>query len=82
MKAGIRYAVFLSQIEHPVGHFLDGKYYEPFGGSRQLGHLDESDNFVYYLVTPENPTPRVHGRVEGSFLIREIDGQRLNIQPA
>ncbi len=82
MKPEIQYAVFTNQKEQAVGHFLNGKYYEPFGSDRQLGHLDTNDNFVYYVVTSENPKPRIHGRVEGDILIREKDGLRFQIQPA
>lgn len=82
MKLDIRYAVFVSQKDQAIGHFLNGKYYEPFGSDRQLGHLDENDNFVYYLVTSENPTPRIHGKVVGDILIRDEDGLHLQIKPA
>ena len=81
MDSDVRYAVFLTQKDEAVGHFFNGKNYEPFGGEQQLGHLDSSNNFVYYIVTPENPTPKIHGRLEGNILIREKDGQRFQIQP-
>lgn len=82
MKPNIKYAVFENKKEISVGHFLNGKYYEPFDGERQLGHLDSNNNFVYFIVTTENPHPKIHGRVEGDILIREIDGHRFHIQPA
>lgn len=82
MKADVKYAVFKDHKSDAVGYFLNGKYYEPFDSDRQLGHLDESNNFVYYLVTLENPHPKVHGKVEGNILVRESDGLRLQIQPA
>ena len=82
MKSDVRYAVFLSQKDQAVGHFINGKYYEPFGSERQLGHLDSKDNFVYYVVTPEKPNPEIHGRLDGEILIREKDGLRFQVQPA
>lgn len=71
----------MNQDDEAVGYFLNGKYYEPFGGKQQLGHLDSSNNFVYYVITPENPNPKIHGRVEGNVLIRESDGQKFQIKP-
>ena len=82
MEPDVQYAVFVSQKDQAVGHFLNGKYYEPFGSDRQLGHLDSSDNFVYYIATPENPNPTIHGRIKGGILIREKDEQQFKIQPA
>ena len=82
MESDVRYAVFENQKDQSIGHFINGRYYEPFGSNRQLGYLESNNNFVYYIVTSENPTPRIHGRIEGNILIRERDGKRLNIQKA
>lgn len=81
METDISYAVFVSQIETAIGYFLNGKYYEPFGSERQLGHLDADNNFVYYMVTPENPEPRILGQVIGHTLVRNRDGVVFQIQP-
>lgn len=80
MKAGIKYAVFTDHKCDAIGHFLDGKYYEPFDSDQQLGHLDSKNNFVYYMVTPEYPDMRIQGRVQGEKLIREEDGASFQIQ--
>ena len=82
MDSDVRYAVFVSQKDQAVGHFINGKYYEPFGSEQQLGYLDANDNFVYYLARPENSIPIKHGRIEGKILIRDKDGLRFQIQPS
>lgn len=79
MKPNIKYVVFVSLKEQPTGHFLNRKYYEPFGSERPSGHLDENNNLVYYVVTTKSPEPRIHGKVVGDKLIRE-DGQHFQIE--
>lgn len=81
MEQEVIYAVFQNQKEDPIGHFLNDKYYEPFGSDEQLGHLDSQSNFIYYVVTPENPEIRVHGKLEGDTLIRLEDNLRLRVEP-
>lgn len=82
MEENVKYAVFVSQKEDAVGYFLNNKYYEPFEGGRQLGHLDVNDNFIYYVVRPGSHDLKIHGKIEGDTLIRQKDGQRFQVQPA
>lgn len=82
MKQGVMYAVFVSQKEDSVGHFLDGKYYEPFGSNKQLGHLDPQNNFVYYIVTPEDPDIKIYGKLEINTLARLEDNSIFRVEIA
>lgn len=81
MNPKIIYAVLISSSETPIGHFLNGIYYEPFGSDKKLGHLNSDDNFVYYVNSFPNTTEQIHGRVEGEVLVRKFDNQIFQIRP-
>jgi hypothetical protein len=81
MEADRKYLVFLSQKEQAVGHFYNRKYFEPCDSDRILGELDQSGNFIYYLVTPQNPTPDIFGELSGGELIRKSDGLKFRVEP-
>ena len=81
MKKDVKYAVFIDRKEDAIGYFFDCRYYEPFNSDSQVGYLDENDNFIYLIVTPENPNLRIHGKIVDNKLIRMRDDYQFQIQP-
>ena len=81
MNPKIIYAVSINPNDAPIGHFLDGCYYEPFGSHRKLGHLNSDDNFVYYINSVSSAIEQIHGKVEGEVLVRKLDNQIFQIRP-
>lgn len=79
MQSGIKYKVTTSLSAQPVGYFLDGIYYEPYGSDRPTGHIDDQGQLVYYVVKP-GEKPSVRGRLEMDALVRD-DGFHFLIEP-
>lgn len=81
MNPNTMYAVLINPHDVPIGHFLDGSYYEPFGSDKKLGHLNSDDNFVYYINNVSSAVDQIHGKVEGDVLVRKLDNQIFQIRP-